>query len=119
MNYNEHQDMEAIGRELSAVMSECDTDRSKVLATLNRLKATMILHFAHEEGVMKDANYPNYFHHRRSHTYIMTELAVFITSYSSGRTDTVTEIWPHLQRTLETHMNRYDRDLEAFFARTC
>ena len=114
MNHDEHRDMEEIGAQLSALLTAGNTDRAAVIASLNLLKASMLLHFAHEESVMKEGNYPNFFHHRRSHNYIMTELSVFIGSYAAGRVDTLNDIWPHLKKTLDTHMTKYDDDLVNF-----
>jgi len=117
MNDDEHKDMEAIGTELNSLLTDPEPDRSRVITSLNMLKASMLLHFAHEESVMKERNYPNFFHHRRSHNYIMTELSVFIASYATGRGDSLADIWPHLKKTLDTHMSRYDDDLTNFLDR--
>ncbi|MEI8395583.1 MAG: hypothetical protein WCF85_12655 [Rhodospirillaceae bacterium] len=116
-NETEHQDMEAIGAEICRLVSEISIEPAKVVNALNLLKASMLLHFAHEETLMKEANFQNFFHHRRSHNYILTELSVFISSFASGRTDTISEIWPHLKTTLDTHLIRYDEDLERFLNR--
>ena len=114
MNEQEHRGMEEIGKNLSDLMSRPDVDRGKVVGSLNMLKAAMLLHFAEEEALMKENNYPNFFHHRRSHNYIATELSVFISSFVAGRSDARGDIWPHLKKTLETHITRYDDDLSAF-----
>ena len=114
MNQEEHLDMETIGTNLDALMAEAAPDRTQIAQSLSLLKAAMLLHFAHEEALMKEANYPNLFHHRRSHNYIVNEITVFIGAFVSGREATTNDIWPHLKKTLDTHIVRYDNDLTAF-----
>ena len=114
LNHDEHLDMEGIGANLDALMSEPAPDRIRIAHSLSLLKASMLLHFAHEEALMKEANYPNLFHHRRSHNYIVNEISVFISAFVSGRESTTNDIWPHLKKTLDTHITRYDDDLPHF-----
>ena len=116
LNQDEHLDMETIGANLDALMGEPNPDRTRIAQALSLLKASMLLHFAHEEALMKEANYPNLFHHRRSHSYIVNEVTVFISAFVSGREATTGDIWPHLKRTLDTHINRHDEDLARFLA---
>ncbi len=114
MNHDEHLDMEAIGANLDALMSERAPDRTRIAQSLSLLKASMLLHFAHEEALMKEANYPNLFHHRRSHNYIVNEITVFIAAFVSGRETTTNDVWPHLKKTLDTHIARHDNDLSRY-----
>ncbi|MEI6559297.1 MAG: hemerythrin domain-containing protein [Rhodospirillaceae bacterium] len=114
INEDEHLDMETIGANLDTLMSEAAPDRTRIAQSLSLLKAAMLLHFAHEETLMKEANYPNLFHHRRSHTYIVNEISVFIAAFVAGREATTNDIWPHLKKTLDTHIVRYDNDLCHF-----
>ena len=116
MNRDEHLDMETIGTNLDALMAEPNPDRTRIAQALSLLKASMLLHFAHEEALMKEANYPNLFHHRRSHSYIVNEITVFISAFVSGREAATGDIWPHLTLTLDAHIARHDEDLARFLA---
>ncbi len=113
-NHDEHLDMETVGAHLAALMAEDAPDRILIAQSLSLLKASALLHFAHEEALMKEANYPNLFHHRRSHNYIANEISVFISAFVSGREATTNDIWPHLKATLDAHIIRHDNDLASF-----
>ncbi|MEI6986880.1 MAG: hemerythrin family protein [Rhodospirillaceae bacterium] len=117
-NHDENRNMAAIGQELCQLMAQSGGEKGKLTRVLDELRAAILLHFGREEALMREENYPNYFHHRRSHAYIITEMSVFISSYAAGRTDTVNDIWPHLNKTLDTHMGKYDADLTTYLSRT-
>jgi hemerythrin-like metal-binding protein len=113
-NDQDHKSIVAIGSELGLLLTGPTLDRNRVAYALNMLKASMLLHFSHEEAVMKEHNYPNLFHHKRSHDYIISILSEFITAFAVGRESTTADLWPHLQKTLDTHMHRYDADFAGY-----
>jgi hemerythrin-like metal-binding protein len=113
-NDEDHKTIATIGDELGQLLSGQALDRNRVAYALNMLKASMLLHFSHEEAMMKQNNYPNLFHHKRSHDYIMSILSEFISAFAVGRESTTADLWPHLQKTLDTHLQRYDADFAAY-----
>ncbi len=117
-NDQDHNSIVAIGSELGLLLTGPTLDRNRVAYALNMLKASMLLHFSDEEELMKSHNYPNLFHHKRSHDYIISVLAEFISAFAVGRESTTADLWPHLQKTLDTHMQRYDADLAGYLGHT-
>ncbi len=115
-NEEDHKTIEAIGSELGQLLNGQALDRNRVAYALNMLKASMLLHFSHEEAIMKQHNYPNLFHHKRSHDYIMSILSEFISAFAVGRESTTADLWPHLKKTLDTHLLRYDADFAAYLS---
>ena len=113
-NDEDHKTIATIGDELGQLLNGQTLDRNRVAYALNMLKASMLLHFSHEEAMMKQNNYPNLFHHKRSHDYIMSILSEFISAFAVGRESTTADLWPHLQKTLDTHLQRYDADFAAY-----
>ncbi len=113
-NGQDHKSIVTIGNELGLLLTGPALDRNRVAYALNMLKATMLLHFSDEEALMKQNNYPNLFHHKRSHDYIMSILSEFISAFMVGREGTTADLWPHLQKTLDNHMHRYDADFASY-----
>ena len=113
-NDEDHKTIATIGDELGQLLNGQTLDRNRVAYALNMLKASMLLHFSHEEAMMKQNNYPNLFHHKRSHDYIMSILSEFISAFAVGRESTTADLWPHLQNSLDTHLQRYDADFAAY-----
>ena len=114
-NHEDHSAIMDIGGQLGLLLQGPRLDRDRVGQSLNMLKASMLLHFSDEEAFMKQNHYPNLFHHKRSHDYIISIISEFISAFAVGRESTTADLWPHLEKTLDTHMHRYDADLAAYF----
>jgi len=114
MNSDDHNFLESIGVELSAMLATGPPDRPKVIGTLNLLRSSMLLHFSQEETLMRKHNYPGFFHHKFSHDYIITNLSVFVSSFTTGREKASAHVWPTLKTALDNHIARYDNALSSF-----
>ena len=115
-NQQDHNHIVAIGTELWGVMTNPMFDRDRVAQALNLLKSSMLQHFNDEEAFMQKRRYPNQGPHQRSHEYIVSILADFMSAFAVGRESTAIDLWPHLEHTLENHMARYDAEFAAYLA---
>lgn len=115
-NQKDHEHIVVIGTELWGIMTNPMFDRNRVSQALNLLKSSMLLHFSDEEAFMTEMLYPNQGQHKRSHDYIISILAEFMSAFAVGRENTAIDLWPHLEHTLDNHMARYDAEFAAYLA---
>ena len=115
-NKRDHDGIVVIGVQLFGMMTNPMFDRTRVSQGLNSLKASLLLHFSEEESVMKAQGYPGLPQHKRSHDYIMSILADFMSAFAVGREGVDPDLWPHLEHTLDNHMARYDAELETYLS---
>lgn len=114
MNTDDHGFLESIGAELAATLSTSPVDQFRANRALQLLKSSMLLHFSQEEALMRRHNYPDFFHHKFSHDYIVTNLTVFISSFTMGHEGASAHMWPALKTSLDTHITRYDDALSSY-----
>jgi hemerythrin len=103
----QHQNLFAIGRELYAAMS-AGQGKMAVGRILDRLVQYTIVHFAHEERLMKQHNYPNFLEHKAEHDALTAQVVAFQESFNAGQVTMAVQVLNFLKDWLENHIKGSD-----------
>lgn len=71
-------------------------------------------HFGHEERLMKEHGYPDYFHHKTEHALLTERVLAFQARYRNGDEKTPEELLSFLRRWLVQHFDQVDSRLGRF-----
>ena len=71
-------------------------------------------HFAAEEALMQQQNYPRLKSHRAEHRAFTTKLREFQQDFQSGKKSVVTDLLPYLQDWIKAHVQGADHQLGEF-----
>ena len=103
----QHQNLFAIGRELYAAMS-AGQGKAAVERILDRMVQYTIVHFAHEERLMKQHNYPDSAAHKAEHDALTAQVVAFQQEFHAGRVTMAVKVLQFLKEWLETHIKGSD-----------
>ena len=103
----QHQNLFAIGRELYAAMS-AGQGKLAVGRIIDRLVQYTIVHFAHEERLMKQYHYPDLAAHKAEHDALSARVAAFQQSFHSGHVTMAVQVLQFLRDWLEEHIKGSD-----------
>ncbi len=89
---------------------EKDAGHNALGEVLDGLIYYVSYHFAHEEGLFLQANYPGYDKHRRQHAALTGTVKEIYTDFQSGASDTLpAAVLEFLKSWLYTHILESDR----------
>ncbi len=114
MNLNEHEWLDRVCAEISALYLSPDLDKVAVLNALSMMKATMLLHYAEEESLMRKLFYPNAGVHKRSHDYFMTEVSAHIVKLAKDDATMSGQVWIDFRHKLDIHVKTHDEVLAKY-----
>jgi hemerythrin len=99
----QHQNLFAIAHELYSAMG---TGQSKAVMAriLERLSTYTEMHFAHEERLMKQHEYPDTDQHARQHMDLYNQVLKFQEDYKAGRAAMSVSVLKFLKHWLEDHI---------------
>jgi hemerythrin len=112
----QHQNLFAIGRELHRAM-EAGVGRGTAGRVLDRLVRYTAVHFAHEERLMRQHDYPDLAQHTAEHEAITGAVMAFRDEFRRGQTAINVRLLIFLKRWLEEHIAGSDRKMEPFLNR--
>jgi len=104
----QHQNLFAIGRELYAAMN-AGQGKSVVAKILDRLIQYTVVHFAHEERLMKVHNYKDYAAHKAEHDALTRQVLQFQRDFQNGRAAMSIQLLQFLKDWLSHHINGSDK----------
>jgi len=104
----QHQNLFAIGRELYAAMN-AGQGKSVVAKILDRLIQYTVVHFAHEERLMKVHNYKDYAAHKAEHDALTRQVLQFQKDFQNGRAAMSIQLLQFLKDWLSHHINGSDK----------
>jgi hemerythrin len=104
---SQHQMLFAIGGELYAAMS-AGKGRSVLSGILDRLVKYTVLHFTHEECLMRLHQYPNFASHKAEHDKLTRQVVELQTEFDAGRAAMALEVLQFVQEWLEEHIKGSD-----------
>ncbi len=108
--------MQMIGR-LRKALEESDREslpEEITLSTLKRLVAYVREHFAAEEAIMKNAQYPDFDRHRREHELFLEHLVEVEKTEAKENAASITEFLNSLSNWLHHHVLEMDKRLGFF-----
>jgi hemerythrin len=103
----QHQMLFAIARELYVAMS-AGKGRSILSKILDRLVQYTVLHFTHEESLMRLHQYPNFARHKAEHDALTRKVMEFQAEFNAGKIAMALEVLNFLQDWLQTHIKGSD-----------
>lgn len=103
----QHQNLFAIARELYVAMS-AGQGKSALARVLDRLIDYTRAHFAHEERLMRLADYPDLPRHKAEHDALTQRVLKFQAELASGRASMTVQVLQFLKDWLEKHIKVSD-----------
>jgi hemerythrin-like metal-binding protein len=103
----QHQNLFAIARELYAAMS-AGQGKLAVGRVLDRLVQYTAIHFAHEERLMQQFQYPSFAKHQEEHRMLTRQVLAFQADYEAGRVAMSIQLLNFLKDWLEHHIQTED-----------
>jgi len=116
LNINEHEWIDRACAEISELFSSRELDKAAAMSILGLLKATMLLHYAEEERIMREVRYPNSSSHKRSHDFFVKEVSEFISALSNDAFGASESVWSGIKRKLDHHVEVHDGVLLGYLA---
>jgi hemerythrin len=103
----QHQNLFAIGRELSSAMSS-GQGKAAIGRILDRLIQYTKTHFEHEEGLMRQNGFPDYIKHKKSHDDLTARVVKFRYEYQAGEVGISIDVLEFIRNWLEKHIQHED-----------
>ena len=103
----QHQMLFAIGRELYAAM-RAGQGQAVLSKILDRLVEYTMLHFTHEESLLRLHQYPNFASHKAEHDALTRKVVEFQADFNSGKIAMALEVLNFVQNWLQTHIKGSD-----------
>lgn len=85
------------------------TDKTMIEDILNGLVDYTKYHFTREEGMMQDADYPDFEAHKQQHEEMIAQVGRFVDEYRVDGTKTIEEVAMYLKTWLINHINGSDQ----------
>ena len=76
---------------------------------LSRLAAYTVKHFAHEEKLMRDTQYPDYASHKKEHDQLVAKATELIKGHQAGKMVLTVTVSQFLQEWLRVHILQVDK----------
>ena len=90
------------------------TDDDMIEQTLNDLVDYTKYHFAREEDMMREHNYPDFDAHKQQHEEMVKQVVKFIDEYRVDKTRTIDNVTMYLKTWLINHINGSDQQYAPF-----
>jgi hemerythrin-like metal-binding protein len=103
----QHQNLFALGRELHTAMSN-GQGRASLAKILDRLVQYTSVHFAHEERLMRLADYPELAGHANEHALLTRKVLQFQKDFEAGRAVMTVQLLTFLKDWLHHHIQGSD-----------
>ncbi len=103
----QHRSLFGIARELHAAMAAGQA-KPAMAKILDRLVQYTAMHFAHEERLMRQHQYPDFEAHRAAHEALTRQVLKFQEEYQSGRVLITVQLLNFLKGWLENHIKGAD-----------
>src|SRR5215467_2116223 len=104
----QHQNLFAMGRELHNAMSN-GQGRASLAKILDRLVQYTSVHFAHEERLMRLADYPELAEHAAEHALLTRKVLQFQQDFEAGRMVITIQVLQFLKDWLHHHIKGSDQ----------
>jgi hemerythrin-like metal-binding protein len=104
----QHQNLFRIAEELYAAMS-AGQGKAALSRVLDRLVQYTVVHFAHEERLMNQHNYPDRVAHAAQHRALTQQVLAFQADFESGRALMTVQVLNFLKDWLQHHIAESDR----------
>jgi hemerythrin len=104
----QHQNLFAMGRELHTAMSN-GQGKASLAKILDRLVQYTRVHFAHEERLMRLADYPDLAAHTAEHTALTNKVLQFQKDFEAGRAAMTVQLLQFLKDWLHHHIKGSDQ----------
>ena len=115
-----HQDIDNDHKKLLSMINQLQTaihyqtDDSQIEQTLNDLIDYTKYHFAREEKIMQDHNYPDFDDHKQQHDQMVKQVTKFIDEYRVDKTRTIENVLQFLKSWLINHINGSDQKYRPY-----
>jgi hemerythrin len=110
----QHRSLFAISRELHAAMTAGQA-KSALAKVLDRLVQYTVMHFAHEERLMRQYEYPGYEAHHAEHEALTKQVVKFQEEFASGKALITIQLLTFLKDWLQKHIKGSDMKAAAYF----
>ena len=104
----QHQNLFAMGRELHTAMSN-GQGKASLAKILDRLVQYTNVHFAHEERLMRLADYPELAEHTAEHALLAKKVTQFQKEFEAGRAVMTVQLLQFLKDWLHHHIKGSDQ----------
>jgi hemerythrin len=104
----QHQNLFAMGRELHTAMSN-GQGKASLAKILDRLVQYTTVHFAHEERLMRLADYPGLAAHTAEHAALTAKVVKFQEDFHAGRVAMTVQLLQFLKDWLHHHIHGSDQ----------
>lgn len=108
----QHQNLFAVAHELYKAMS-AGQGKFALSRILDRLVQYTVVHFAHEERLMRQNDYPNLAQHQEEHAALTRQVLQFQTDFRAGRVAMTVQLLNFLKTWLEQHIQGSDQAYAA------
>jgi hemerythrin len=109
----QHQNLFAIARELHAAMV-AGQGKASLTRILDRLVQYTVVHFAHEERLMRLHDYPDMAAHKAEHDALTKQVLAFQQDFNAGRAAITVQLLHFLKDWLEKHIKGSDLKYAPF-----
>lgn len=123
------------GPKLATGIEEIDTQHKELIRMINELHKAMkqkagiqrsgaildglakytVYHFAHEEKLFKQYNYPEYEEHKKIHEKLVATVLAFQKDFNSGKASLSVDLMDFLTKWLKDHIMKSDMKYAPFF----
>jgi len=93
------------------------TDKTMIEDILNDLVDYTKYHFTREEGMMQDADYPDFDAHKKQHEEMIAQVGKFVDEYRVDGTKTIEEVAMYLKTWLINHINGSDQKYAPYLTK--
>jgi hemerythrin len=83
-------------------------------AILTNLVSYTKLHFADEERLMKECNYPEYLHHKKEHDELTAKVVAFQSDFAANRVAITVQLMHFLKDWLSHHIGENDKKIATY-----
>jgi len=91
------------------------TSNEGLLKLISEMKNYTVVHFSHEEKLMKQLNYPDFVEHKKEHDLFVAKVLDVEEKTKSGKLVVSIEITTFLKDWLKSHINGTDKKYTSFF----
>ena len=109
----QHQNLFAMCRELHAAMV-AGQGKAALSRILDRLVQYTVVHFAHEERLMRLYDYPEFAAHKAQHEGLKAQVLKFQQDFESGRAAITVQLLQFLRSWLQQHIQGSDQKLAPY-----
>lgn len=88
----------------------------KINLTLDELVSYTKFHFAHEEKLMKQYNYPTYTAHKKEHEDLIQKVVDYLSQFNSGKTVLPAQLIQFLKEWIVNHIGQSDKKYGPFLS---